>query len=76
MSGEGIHKFDIQQSDYDLQLTINGHNSSIYKDLAMIYTNESWFVISWVVYITGTELPKYDTLVQKKPIIANNSEQE
>ena len=27
------------------------------------------------MYILETELPKYDTLVHKKPIIAHNSEQ-
>ena len=41
----------------------------------MVYTNENWFVISWVVYILGTKLPKYVTLVRQKPIIAHNSEQ-
>ena len=27
----------------------------------MVYTNENWFVISYVVHISGTELPKYVT---------------
>ena len=34
-----------------------------YRDLAIVYTNENWFVISLVVYISGTKLLKYVTLV-------------
>ena len=48
-----------------MQLTINGNDSSIYRDLAMVYTNENWFVIPFVVGILGTEFPKYLTLVRK-----------
>ena len=48
---------------YEMQLTINGHDSSIYRDLAIMYTNEGWFVIPFVVDILGTEFPKYLTLV-------------
>ena len=40
------------------------NNSSIYRDLAIMYTNENWFVILFVVDILGTEIPKYLTLVR------------
>ena len=30
----------------------------------MVYTNENWFVIPFVVDILGTEFPKYLTLVR------------
>ena len=45
-----------------MQLTINGHDSSIYRDLTVVYTNENWFVIPFVVDILGTEFTKYPTL--------------
>ena len=34
----------------------------IYRDLAIMYTNENWFVIPLVVDILETEFPKYLTL--------------
>ena len=36
----------------------------IYRDLLIVYTNDNWFVISWVVQISGTELLKRVTLVR------------
>ena len=53
-----------------MQLTINGHDSSIYRDLTMVYTNENWFVIPFVVDILGTEFPKISDL---SPLKTNNS---
>ena len=50
--------------EFEMQLTINGHDSNIYRDLAIMYTNENWFEIPFVVYILGTEFPKYQTLVR------------
>ena len=38
---------------------INANDSIMYKDLKIVYTNVNWFVISWVVYISWTGLPKY-----------------
>ena len=56
-------RLDVQQWVYDLQPTINGHDSSIFRDLAIVYTNENWFEIPFVKDILGTEFPKYLTLV-------------
>ena len=39
------HRFNIQQSNYDLQLNTIWHGSSIYRDLTTVYTNENWFII-------------------------------
>ena len=50
-------------SVYEMQLTINEHDRSIYKDLAIKYTNENWFQTPFVVDILGTKFPKYPTLV-------------
>ena len=47
--------------EYEIQLTINDNDSSIYRDLVIMLTNENWFVIPFVVDILGTEFPKYLT---------------
>ena len=49
--------------EYEMQPTINGHERSIYRDLAIMYTNENWFEIPYVVDILETDFPKYLTLV-------------
>ena len=44
---------------------IYGHDSSKYRDLTMVYTNENWFVSPFVIDILGTEFPRYLTIVFK-----------
>ena len=65
-----------------LQLTINEHDSSIYRDLGMVYTNDNWFVIllshvyfrDWVTKIWHFSLLKTNNSLQlrtqvSKPLV-------
>ena len=53
-----------------MQLTINDNDSSIYREMAIMYTNESWFVIPFVVDFFGTEFSKISVF---SPLKTNNS---
>ena len=44
LSGQSFFKGS-PYSLYDLQLNTNEHDSSIYRDLTTVYTNDNWFVI-------------------------------
>ena len=39
------HRFDMTNVINELQLTINYNDSSLYRDLTIVYTKENWFVI-------------------------------
>ena len=72
----------MQQSNYDLQLNLIWNDSSIYRDLATMYTNQNWFVIllssvyfsDWVTEIRHFSPLKTNNSAQLRtlPVRSNN----
>ena len=62
----------LEVASYDLQLNINEHDSSIYRDLTTVYTNDSWFVILLSCAYFGDWVTK---ICHFSPLKTNNSVQ-